>query len=618
MTANQRLRAGNVGRVSKDDSDEARSVGEQHDENGAAAGSHGWDVVAEYEDVMSASRFAAKARKDWPRLVADVEAGKLDVVIFWETSRGSRIAEEWLGFMRVCRERGVLIHITRHRHTYDLTVRRDWKTLASDGLDAEDDSAKISETVRRALAGNAEDGMPHSQAPFGYRRLYAPRKERLRMPVLQEIDEAEAALVRKVVGMIAAETPLSQIERETGVSRATMRKWCHNPAYVGKRRAASGLVPARWPAIIKDEETWRTAQAVLAGKPHVGVNSRPGGAKYLLTGIMGCCACPLMVESDPPSAHRRAAYSCRTGHVTIAQAGADEVIRVLVAARCAQDDLYQLLTAAAGDEAEAARADAGRLQAELDEWLGAGISPRAYKVKEDQYLPLIAAARDRAETLAVPAPLRDLVSARGDVAEVWHNMTVPQRRSAVRFLFERVTLGKSPRPGPGVPPKDRLSWEWRRFVEMKTLSCTCIRCVHLHVHGRKVAASYSLWPVRDPGRGVQPSARSGLLPLGQRPESRRQDRPMLDASVSACPEWAVEAAASAPRISPADAAPLIATFREVRERCQAATARHREREMADVPAVDPVQLRRRRDAADRLPPLSNGVRDPFGALAATA
>ena len=48
---------------------------------------------------------------------------------------------------------------------------------------------------------------------------------------------------------------------------------------------------------------------------------------------------------------------------------------------------------------------------------------------------------------------------------------------------------------------------------------------------------------------------------------------MLDASASACPSgtpvcyvppaWAVEAAASAPRISPADAAAFLAIFRPV-------------------------------------------------------
>jgi hypothetical protein len=178
---------------------------------------------------------------------------------------------------------------------------------------------------------------------------------------------------------------------------------------------------------------------------------------------MACCECGTAVEPDPASAHRRAAYACRTGHVTIAQAGADEVVRHLVLARCMENDLYALLSAASGAEAEEARTEAVRLQAELEEWMDAGVSPRAYKKQEDRLLPLIAAARERAERLTVPVPVRNLVTAGTGVAEAWERMTVPQRRGAVRFLFEAVTLHRSPRPGPGVAAKDRITWEWRRF-----------------------------------------------------------------------------------------------------------------------------------------------------------
>lgn len=454
------LRAGNVGRVSKDKSGEARSVGEQHDENETAAAANDWTVTGRYEDVMSASRFATGARKDWPRLIADTEAGRLDVILLWEPSRGSRKLGEWISFLDLCRERGVLIHVTSHRRTYDLSNRRDRKALIEDGADAEDESEKTSERVRRALAANAEQGMPHSPAPFGYKRVYDGRG-RLDRNEAQVAVEDQAATVRKVIGLVAAGEALSEIERKTGVLRSTIRKWVASPTYVGKRRTAGGLVGARWKGIV-DEDVWRDAQAALRGKPRAGVNSRPGGAKYLLSGIMTCPQGD-PVEGDPANAGRSAYYACRAGHVTIKQAGADEVIKHLVIARCAQDDLYQLLTAASGADAERARTEAGKLQAELDEWLNAGVSARAYKVQEDRLLPLIAAARERAEALTIPAPVRDLATAGADVAGVWERMTTAQKRGAVRFLFERVTLHKSPRPGPGVPANERMTWEWRTF-----------------------------------------------------------------------------------------------------------------------------------------------------------
>jgi DNA invertase Pin-like site-specific DNA recombinase len=459
----QLLRAGNVGRVSKDKSGEARSVAEQQEANRAAAAVLGAVITAEYEDVQSASRFAAKAREDWPRLLADVAAARLDLVLLWETSRGSRVLSEWVAFVDLCRDSGVLVHITSHGRTYDPRARRDRKMLLEDGIDNEDESEKTSERVRRALAANAENGQPHSQPPYGYRRRYDPVTGKRDRQQAQDIVEEEATVVRKVIAAVAEETPLSAIERETGIQRSTIRKWCLNPAYIGKRRTPGGMVDARWPAIV-DEETWHQARAVLAAKPGAGAGSRPGAVKYLLSSLAGCGTCPNLLEPDAANARRGAAYSCRAGHVSMSMAAVDEVITALVVARCAEPDLYELLTAASGTEAETARAEAGRLQAELDEWLEADISPRAYKAKEDKLLPLIAAARERADLLAIPAPVRDLVTARDDVAAAWLRLSVAQRRGAVRFLFAWIKLDPAPsRRGPRVPAKDRLRWEWKAF-----------------------------------------------------------------------------------------------------------------------------------------------------------
>lgn len=457
------LRAGSVGRVSKDKSGEARSVAEQHEGNRAAASEHGWAVTALYEDVMSASRFAKGSREDWLRLLQDVGTGGLDVILLWEASRGSRRLGEWIMFLDRCRENDVLIHVTTHRRTYDMNVRRDRKALIEDGTDAEDEVEKTSERVRRALAANREAGMPHSKAPFGYKRVYDERGK-LDRATPQVIDEGQADIVRKVIRAVAAEIPLTAIERETCVQRSTIRKWVANPTYIGKVRTVSGLVDARWEPIVS-EHTWRQAQAVLAAKPNAGVNSRPGGAKYLLSGIMTCAVCDAKVDANSSNAkYHPPSYECRPGaHVAITRAAADRMVTDLVMARCSRDDLYQVLTAASGTEAEQARAEAIRLQVELDEWLVAGVSARAYKAQEDRLLPLIAAARERADRLTIPVPVHDLVTAQGHVAAAWQEMPVQQKRAAIRFLFDALVLKPAPRMGYGVPARERIAWQWRTF-----------------------------------------------------------------------------------------------------------------------------------------------------------
>lgn len=93
---------------------------------------------------------------------------------------------------------------------------------------------------------------------------------------------------------------------------------------------------------------------------------------------------------------------------------------------------------------------------------------------------------------------------------------------------------------------------------------------------------------------------------------------MVPQASPACPQWARDAAASAPRISPADAGPLLAMFAEARAACDAATARFAEREAGRAP-VDHQALKRRREASLRLPPLDDGTRDPMlGLIGRTA
>src|SRR6266540_4514065 len=118
-------RAGVYGRQSKD---KTKSITEQLAECTADAVEQGALVAATYRDGVSASRFTTKRRDDWPRVRSDVDAGKLDMLALWESSRGDRDAQTWLGLLATCRKRRVLIRITSHERTYDMGIARDRKS----------------------------------------------------------------------------------------------------------------------------------------------------------------------------------------------------------------------------------------------------------------------------------------------------------------------------------------------------------------------------------------------------------------------------------------------------------------------------------------------------------
>lgn len=84
-------------RVSHDSSGRARSIDEQHADNVRTTERHGWVLGDPYDDTGSASRYATNGRAGYDRLIADLAAGRFDaeVLVLWESSRGSRRVAEW-------------------------------------------------------------------------------------------------------------------------------------------------------------------------------------------------------------------------------------------------------------------------------------------------------------------------------------------------------------------------------------------------------------------------------------------------------------------------------------------------------------------------------------------
>ncbi len=100
-------------RVSYDRSGRERSQDEQHDENVTAAESIGVTLGLPYREAgsKSASRYARKTRDDFARLLADLGAGRFgaEVLVLWESSRGSRKVGEWVELIDLCEQQGVTI-----------------------------------------------------------------------------------------------------------------------------------------------------------------------------------------------------------------------------------------------------------------------------------------------------------------------------------------------------------------------------------------------------------------------------------------------------------------------------------------------------------------------------
>lgn len=453
------LRAGNVGRVSKKDKkkkdarDRARSVAEQHTANADAIGRNGHMEVIRYQDEESASRFAKREREDWQRLTEDVEAGNLDIIYLWETTRGSRKAADWIDFIDLCRDRQVLIHVTNHGRTYDMSIRRDRKTLVEEGIDAEDDSEKIHDNVVRALRANREAGLPHGICNYGYQRIHHHRSGAL----LGQEPDKHAPVCAEIITRVAAGEPVSVITASLngrGVPgpgggiwyRRQIHRIATNVAYIGKIRLDGELIDARWPGIVPEDVFW-AAQHLLTSPGRK--TTRPGRSKYLLSYLMSCDECGAALQADTPRKRMvTAKYRCSSGRhcASVVMADADAFVVLAMRRKLSEPGFYKHLVNGSDERVVRARAEAARLRAELDEWASADISAHAYGIREAKLLPLIEAAEKRAEELTVPVPLRDLAMPGEDIQARWDAMPVAARRDVVRLLFPDLRLmpGKAP------------------------------------------------------------------------------------------------------------------------------------------------------------------------------
>jgi site-specific DNA recombinase len=156
--------------------DNGRSVAGQHDQLKAGARDEGLMVGRVFTDPdLSASRFARKPRPDYAELLVHIRDGSCRVLGLWESSRGSRDLGEWVALLDLCRAKGTRIWVFTHRRVYDLSRRRDWRTLAEEGIDSADESEKIAERTQRGKRMAAAAGRPAGRLVYGFVREYDER-----------------------------------------------------------------------------------------------------------------------------------------------------------------------------------------------------------------------------------------------------------------------------------------------------------------------------------------------------------------------------------------------------------------------------------------------------------
>lgn len=457
-------------RVSQDASGRGRSVEEQHDENDRAGEAHGFKLNgAAYSDVaVSASRYTTKVRGDFARLLADLEHDRFgaDVLVLWESSRGSRRVGEWVNLIDLCEARRVRIFVTTHGHLYSPWRPRDRRNLLEDAVDSEWESAKSSGRVVRALRANAVAGLPHGRVAYGYKRIYDVTPNGRRIVVEQVRDEKEAPVVEELFDRLHKGESLRSIARvfqERGVvnrsgkpfSPEHLRDVALRACYGGwrtrtpvkpdeddpapQRGSLDGAAEAKWDALV-DRQVFDEVRAKLLSRERK--TYRSGRAVHWLSRIALCGVCGGLLYATKRRTFREDGtgvreYECsERSCVRIDADDLDGYAEKLMFGYLARDDVIaELRSAAEGDAGELVkvRSSLAAARAELEALRKAGRERKITVATVLEIEPGLAAQvtelEQRERDLTTPPALSELIGPAEEVKKHWKEKSLPATTS---------------------------------------------------------------------------------------------------------------------------------------------------------------------------------------------
>ncbi|MEV8610081.1 recombinase family protein [Amycolatopsis sp. NPDC051373] len=497
-------------RVSFDRSGRQRSPGEQCDDLKGDCERESFRYYGEdYTDLVSASRYAAKARDDFPLMLADLEAGTFgaDILGLWETSRGTRKAGEMAHLLDLLAAQRKLVWVHTHHRLYDPRIARDWRALMEDSVHDEYSSRETSDRVLRTVEAGALRGDAFAQAPFGYKHTFDARTGKFEARV---IDEPAAEIVREVfkrwlagedMAAIARDLDKRGVEKPSGgaFSPSHLRCWLLTPAYTGlrvhrpgrgkggRRSVTPDLYEASWPAII-DREEWHRVQARRADPSRA--RFRPGRARHLLGGIARCGVCggpmhrtkPVPPKSDPKRVKNMAErYRCQQGgHASVIKGQLDALVRRVLLAYLSGDAYAELVQSGTDrsvelDAAELAWAKAKADLADLKAKVRAGTLTLDFAADvEPGIRERESSASAAVERLKRPPALAGLLEPGEDIVKRWRVMAPSAKRELVQTLLVPELLGelrvlRNPVKGVAAPLRDRV--HFHRGDECRTGPC---------------------------------------------------------------------------------------------------------------------------------------------------
>jgi site-specific DNA recombinase len=400
-----------------------------------------WQEVEIYEDD-DLSAYSGKVRPAFERMLADIESGRIEVVVALALDRLGRQPKD---IERLLGTGGRFIAIR-------------------DGLDSATASSELLIRIMAAVAKMESDNTSarilskHAELRTngqwsGGRRAFGLTDD------WSETVPEEVAVILEAADRILAGEGLAGIAtdwQERGVvtrggkvwDTSSIKRMLLSPRMIGKRRVGAELsIEAGIPAVL-DDETWRRVAAILTNPARR--MSHSNAVKYLLAGFLTCGRCGSQLHTHTKGSQRR--YQCiglrgGCGKVSINAVPAEERV-VTEWFRFTRSDEFKRYTAEREAQRQdrsrdtnalkgALRADRGMLNALMDRFTAGELTlPEWERARKT----IDARIRESEERLADDADDPPWLAAQGLVPTVWDMAPLEDRRRLLGSMIEKIVI----------------------------------------------------------------------------------------------------------------------------------------------------------------------------------
>ena len=273
----------------------------------ASSATSGREVVEVYTDAGRSAFKRDTPRPAFDRLLADVEAGRVDRVVAFKVDRLARNVADFIGFVDRVEDVGATVSLSSQDFDTSTASGRLLRTILASFAEFESELKR--ERIGGSMAHKAEAGKAHP----GGTRLYGYSASRDEI-VTDEAREIAQAAKRLLDGWSLAEIARSMNERAiTTTTGGTWRPWVlgrllRNPFLAGLRDYKGQRIVGEWPAIL-DEDTHAAVVELLDDPgPHDAATPRPAtcspGSSTAANAALGWCRGRCGPASTATSARR--------------------------------------------------------------------------------------------------------------------------------------------------------------------------------------------------------------------------------------------------------------------------------------------------------------------------